>query len=248
MSGLQLLMVTSEKRLALSLAEIEKCLDNSKELRRDARKTSVETSLALLELSMEECAKGMVLLFDRKFALEAVDPSSSETLEKISDPELRAVFQKHGRFLTPEAVRLSFKHHWMKLKQLQFVLDYMSYFTRHGGAEASIKEVLTNPNYPLGFIIRVALIPRRNRKELVTRSVRDGLDRLNSLGVETLDRLKNRALYVDLSPDENQCEFPDVDDELLSEVSTCSGFLIQLLEGMILALRSREKGSPGGSA
>lgn len=225
-------------RLALSVDDAELCLDNARGLQRDSKKTSDETALALLELSMEECAKGIILTLDRVFAAAEFDPNSEDSLSKISDAELRALYQRHAKSLSPLAVRRAFESHAVKLRQLQFVLDLMSYHARHGMAGVAIREAFSHPEYPLGHVIRLALIPPKKREAALTQAMQGAFQKINDLGVATLDQRKNDALYVALAEDEQSCSFPEVDAEFLSQVRESCEYLLQILEGMILSSRA----------
>lgn len=229
-------MSVRSARLALSPEDAEMCLDNAKGLTKDSKKTSDETALALLELSMEECAKGIILLFDRKFHEEGFDPGSEESLSKIPDPELRALYRRHAEVLSPAAVRKAFKSHPVKLRQLEFVIELIAHQSRHGLAEVAIRQAFSNPNYPLSLMIRIALVSPRNRSAALTRTILSALQKVESLGVKALDQKKNEALYVGLSSDDSGCKFPEIDDRFLADVKECNGYLIQILDGMILAL------------
>jgi hypothetical protein len=226
---------TPVKRLALSFEAAHLCLENAQGFRKDAKHTSVETALALLELSMEECAKGIILIFDNKFEAEGFDPNSAESLAKVKDHELRALFERHREILTASQVRNAFRWHWVKLRQLQFALDFISYQLRHGLAEQAVREILSKPEYPLGLQIRVALLPRKNRTAAITVATQEAIDRINRIDLATLDQKKNAALYVGLASDEKSCVFPSVDMDLLDEVEDATDYLIQLLDGMLLS-------------
>jgi hypothetical protein len=225
------------RRLSLSAADARLCLENAQALWEDSKKTSPETALALLELSMEECAKGITLFFDSKFAIEGFEPNSAESLAKVADPELRAIYERYREVLSPENVRNSFRRHWVKLRQLQFALDFFSYQLAHSLAELAVREVLTKPEFPLGLQIRVALFSPKNRGAAAKAVMENAIEAINLLNVETLENRKNKALYVGLATDEKSCEAPSVDEDFLAPVEDATGYLIQMLDGMILSDR-----------
>lgn len=226
------------RRLALTADDSEMCLDSARGLRKDARKCSDETALALLELSMEECVKGIMLILDRRFDAVGFDPTSASSLALVPSEELRDIYRRHAGHLTAQAVRDSFRWHQEKLKQLEFILEFYAYGLEHGLLEHALCEVLSKLEYPLEWQIRLLLLRKKDRARL-TKATQEAIEEIRSLNVRELDDRKEQGLYVGLSEEGQGCVFPSVEPKFLEKVERAADLLIQLLEGMVVSERVR---------
>jgi hypothetical protein len=220
-------------RLEFSEGDVLLCLGNAAGLREDALRSSRETELVLLTFSIEEAAKGFVIVFERKLASEGVDPGSAASLSRISDPGLRTIFERHKDILSPEAVRRAFYKHDVKQRHLRFVADYCLYL-----APMSIlvgaRELMVAPGVALGTRFRALFWQADHKDGKLNEKDRAILKTLDSVDHESLEDLRKRALYVNLATPSGGCKPTAADDSALDWLEDVSSLLIGMLEGAMV--------------
>jgi hypothetical protein len=229
---------SEEKDLQLTIDDVALCRDNARRLRSDASRSSAPTRPGLLELSIEECAKGFLILFEGKIRREGADLRNPESFEKITDSGVRSILEKHRGVLTPDAVRQAFWSHEVKLAHLEFLIDYLSY-NAPKFAELSVQMAIGDPRLPFRQRMRILLTlgNKRNRAEAVSQS-REELQELRDLELETLDELKEDGFYVNLSEDGTKCVPPSADEDELEYVDWASSLVCDLLDSMLTTART----------
>jgi hypothetical protein len=227
-------------RLAFTNDDVLICLENASELRKDALKTTTETELTLLTLCIEEAAKGFVVVFERRLAAQGIDPSSSESLAKVADSGVRKLLERHKDVLTPTAVRQAFHEHPIKQRHLTFVADFCLYLAPTSLPRSALVFVLT-PNVPLGLRIRAFFWYLDHRDGRLNYEDRVALARLDSIDFAALEKLRQRALYVDLRSPAGGCLAPIADENVLSWLEDVAELLVGMLEGVWILNASVEK-------
>jgi hypothetical protein len=228
------------KRLEFSPDDVLVCLENAAELRRDALRSSAETELVLLTLSIEEAAKGFAVVFERKLALEGVDPSSTESLARVTDSGLRSLLERHQEVLAAEAVRLAFKEHRMKQRHLTFVADYCLYLAPTSLRLGPLVMIFT-PEVPLALRLRAFFWYLDHRDGKLNDKDREVLARLDTVDFAALEKLRQRALYVDLSSPAGGCTAPEADDAVLSWLEDVAELLVSMLDAVWIVLSASAK-------
>jgi hypothetical protein len=231
------------ERLEFSADDVLICLKNAAELRKDALRSSAETELTLLTLSIEEAAKGFVVVFERRLAAEGIDPSSPDSLSKVTDPGLRRLLDRHRDVLTPDSVRDAFREHRVKQRHLTFVADLCLYLVPSSFPKAALLFVIT-PNVPLGLRIRAFFWYLDHRGGQLNDDDRDALARLDSIDFAALEKLRQRALYVDLRSPSGGCVAPVADDAVLSWVEDVADLLVSMLDGVWILMAATERNGP----
>lgn len=226
-----------QDRLEFTSDDLLACLENAEALRKDALRSSPETELVLLTFSIEEAAKGFVIAFEHMLAVDGVDPSSAESLSQVTDPGLRAILSRHKDLLTPESVRKAFWKHEAKIAHLTFVADYCLYLVPRT-FPLGIRLMIFAPGVPLGLRIRAFFWHIDHRDGQLKEGDKLALAGLDSVDFAAFESLRQRALYVGLARSSGGTLAPVADDNVLDWLEEVAEILIDLLDGMWIAISS----------
>jgi hypothetical protein len=181
-----------------TLETVEICLLNSQRLFSDAEKVSTPTAAALLELCLEEIAKGWMLYFTFlkqksggvRAALDrsrASSPEESRLLRKIL-----SFYDKHEEYFENPSVDGAFYEHKIKLDYLKFLIEL----------QEMIIPVLTNLPGAMEEAQRAfssgILKPQRHEKEGLAK-YKGFLSQFNKAELVRLQEVKNDGIYANLS-------------------------------------------------
>jgi hypothetical protein len=217
------------EEIRLSTDDVILCVKNARRLRKDARRTSFESRLALKELALEEVAKGYLVFFRImvQHRSENVQVGDLQRFIQAGFPvPLHDLIEANSGLFTQEALRAAFWDHELKLGAIEFIIN-------------SIEEVM--PVARPSPIPGVKLLPLRYRiasrfarsERLRARGVETmtkALATLQNAGITTLDQIGKRATYVGLSRNPDRCFLLTADRELERDLDTILSVLIIALE------------------
>lgn len=194
---------------------------------------SPPTAAALAELSIEEISKAWLLYFVWLFGTGREPRRGSIKFTEKEESALEGFFKQNRRYLEGlgNELSLAFKDHPPKLKFLRFLFDYIELLT----------PILQKKKEYVAQLSETALGPVFNARRLMagatpqsTPSVFEGFKRR---GLTELARLKNRALYVDLSRS-NELISPEVNLPVVPLLQMLAARLIVALKVELLSLTS----------
>ena len=183
--------------LHLTLEDATLCLRNSDRLRRDSRGRTLGTRLALLELALEEVAKGNMILI-RTEIQKAPGPSRLGAESAPPDSiqgRLRALLLAKMHLFTDDALREAFWNHDIKLEFVEFLIDLVELLLPI--ISASDPDV---SNYPARYRLMAGFGSLPPVKRFTIAQLRETFVKLKQLGFESLDTAAKRGLFVDPQP------------------------------------------------
>ncbi|MDG6912435.1 MAG: hypothetical protein JRN35_05070 [Nitrososphaerota archaeon] len=213
----------------VSLTAIEVCISNAERLLQDAAKTSVPTSAALAELSIEEAAKAWMLYFRIRFQGKSlsVHPVLSET-------ERRRI-EKCVKDLAPSAeefdaeVIASFRSHKVKLKFLGSLLRYVVVAMPMMAKQKKALERLARRVHGEAFNLPIDQWPA------VSSQLLELVKTFRPEHITELDSVKQRGFYVNLTGTWDLVS-PDMEPFPNQLLMALAAFLIVTLKGDVVAL------------
>jgi hypothetical protein len=220
-------------RARVPLEAVQLCIDNALRLLEDSDGVSEPTRAALIELSLEEIAKGWVLIVNLSdFGKQVLTPE--QMLKASLGESTTAAYRHHLAMVTnyfqteviAKAPKLEevFRTVGSHRKKLEFVGRLLEW-TRliiSGPVDQSSAEASTE--FYLGPAFRARTSPEA-RLEL-----QEALDSLNPGALDSLTAIKEGGFYVDRSPGEayvspTSLVLPDLD-----ELEAVTGFMLELLK------------------
>lgn len=198
----------------------KKCLDNAMRLKKDSLKVSMPTKMALIEIAIEELAKGLILY------VRAEPSKTPEFADRVmSDRTMDLFYSSENKGMTDAFSKLTktnvkLTDHQNKLELLQKTLDFIkSYFdqineiaNKEGNSFRDIGSALGKENVKISKDLRNK-IPDINAKEMV--------------------RIKESGFYVDFRDNKvltpSEANFKDF-DKLNQVFNVFSKFLKLVLE------------------
>jgi len=117
----------------ITIKDIESCLNNAKRLFNDSLKTSKPTQAALLELSIEEIAKGCMLYLQymKEFGMrprEELQSTKSRVFDRLSPSQMELIGKMATvmkDFVNDLEVIEAFQGHKIKLEYLTRLIEYL---------------------------------------------------------------------------------------------------------------------------
>jgi hypothetical protein len=229
-------------------ADVRRCLENARRIRRDARRCRSPARLALYELSLEQSALAAMVFFRlevndrlRRGGLAAdrrddAPRSMTGYLDELS---------RHAPSLNDRAIDLAFRRHFGSLTEFKFVLELI---------EKVVPRTLSGPEPPASKVaeapalyVAVYRLARRSRaKRAITRYLEKMAQDIRALDVERLDKtVKNNSLYARIDPTSGRVVIPTHDARTARTVARASNavekFVLGLLTGRLMAQRRETK-------
>jgi len=186
---------------------IQLCAANAERLLDDSTKTSAPTRVALIELALEEAAKGWMLYFrlmrDNPEAVKAsgvvdfarsalVQGTKGRTIDELTD--IIASFKDHAQLLMRPPLDEAFQHHRVKLAYVRALVETL----------AIVLPISSKVEYPPELLKRAIQGPARfgglPPADRVARA-RKLFDEFLSQEVAEISVLKESGFYVDISGD-----------------------------------------------
>jgi hypothetical protein len=195
-----------EGPLRFSRSDVLLCLGNARRLMKDSRKVSQESRLLLLELALEELAKGYMIFY----RILAVDADKFKAAKFPGSDQLGAakeLLDSSRNLFSDSSVRRAFKWHEVKVEFIELLG----------------KTITLSPPIPIddrsvvstGLPFRTRILLARGRvggyRRISDASLRQTVGRVLEIASTPLDRLAKRATYVDLNEDETRCVGPVAD-------------------------------------
>ncbi|BAB59607.1 TVG0454214 [Thermoplasma volcanium GSS1] len=174
------------------------CMRNAERLLDDASNNSlsIQTRMALLELSFEETAKSILLYF------YLLSHDKGQLLVKGSVEEnLRDIFKNHKTKIEIMKNVMSFLAENIPAFDMASDLDYIERIVRYGteGEKRDSREA------KISMARQIAL---DDRSSIIKKMVKEIIDFLNLQDVDYYNDLKNKSLYVDIDPSTDRLQLP----------------------------------------
>lgn len=205
--------------IRLSMSDVELCVRNARRLRKDARRTSPGTRLALEELALEELAKGSMVMFRiyiQAAAAGRLMPPRAGGVGGVVSKGVTKLLESRADLLSDAALKEAFWNHDIKLDHVALMIDFLELTMP---AIAAARQVDTRGLSPatrlFGFFARWERLRRFGIKYLS-----DTLARMRAAGVDDLDSLGKTAIYVGLDRQAAKCTPPTADYDLIELLGT----------------------------
>lgn len=202
--------VSGPSRGQFTPKDVTLCLVNARRLMRDSRRVSPESRLVLLELAMEELAKGYMVLF-RMLASGQLRLNERIRLPQVDGTEKAVEMVKaHREMFSDSALHRAFKYHEMKVGFVESLSDIL---LEVPWIPVDDRNVDTR-GLPFWTVVRLARGRIREYSRIGDASNRRLIAKIRSLADEPLYALAKRSTYVDLAFDGNGCIPPHANEEL----------------------------------
>ena len=185
----------------------KKCFDNAVRLYKDSKKVSLPSGQALLEIAIEELAKGTILLTNAKPQGKSEilrNVLGEKNLNKLKESEKEDFIEGIKIMFSPD---INLHNHREKLKVIQDVINLVS--MRHGSILPYVQDSTLKKNITTIF-----------GKEAIDMPPHDPPNPFKDIDILALDKIKMSGLYVDytdgkvISPKDVNFDMADKLDEL----------------------------------
>jgi hypothetical protein len=218
------------------LEGVQLCLMNAKRLLEDSDNVSLDTAVGLLELSLEEVAKGFMLYWrggvseeDYTKQIIAIKEYLKET--NLSDMEKSNVlkfYEEEGYRLFEALTVEQYESHSEKLKYLGHLINLFTLVLLPALKMANIQKAL---NKFVSKFIRISHLDVFEANEDAVQL----LERLNTLHITELKDLRENGFYV--SYHDGHYFYPSSSQLHLEQLETLAEILISYLNGMLILWR-----------
>ena len=211
--------------IRFSVSDVDLCRRNAQRLMRDAKRTSSESELALLELAFEELAKGYMVFFRIAFRGSIDRPSESRTLPSLDPGPILSILERNHRLLSDDAVREAFWNHDIKLEMAELIFDLLDRLV------GPLEQVSRFRSQGLPFRIRLVLWFARSRRirGMAIEHLREVISGLRASGFARLDDIGKQATYVGLDRSAERCFPPRADDRVTKALREADDFLLRAI-------------------
>ncbi len=221
------------------LIGVQLCAINARRLIQDSENVSDETSIVLLELALEEIAKGYMLAFRGIITQKDFDKTVKETLDAIKMNEALSVedkvsvkkfYDEVGYEFFKELTVKEFKDHNYKLNYLGLVTKYYSYIALPAIKTVDIGELVKKI---LGSFIDIDL-------ETVKEGIKESEDIIMALKaphIRELKKIRENGLYV--SYEKRYYFYPGARPIHINYMYDLANLLAEELEGIVNNFRIR---------
>ena len=180
------------------LAGIQMCAINARRLINDSENVSDETAIVLLELALEEIAKGFMLVFRGTTTEENFEKAKGEAIDSVKknksldDADRESVmkfYQEVGYNLFKDLSLEEFQNHNDRLDFLGLLVKFYSYMIIPGIKTLDLSKVVRKS---FGSFMNIQ--PRRIMKGL--KESKKIVEVLNAFHIRELKDIRERGLYV----------------------------------------------------
>lgn len=173
-------MTKKDGGAAYSLDGVKKCLDNAFRLFKDAFNTSNPTKAALIELGIEELAKGFISL--AKIPNPNADPLLDKFINLIADEDFASFLNSLKKY---DLKKFNIRYHETKLQAIQYIFtNVAALYVRLEKRLDFLQEVL-EPAW--------GLLGNAEKSD-----VNDLISRLSTINFRKLDEVKEKGFYVNI--------------------------------------------------
>ena len=212
--------LTSE---ACSLEAVELCKLNAIRLMGDSRNTSPPTRTALLELSIEECGKGLIVLmhfFKNNLMHSSSNPEvkrspESEKMMQLVEGILKPLPKGFGDIMSEETLRQAFYDHTVKLKAVGAIveafsriaanLDFQAMTEFYGSLERqapnAVRKLQPEPKLQNATEILKKMQPEGQNASEAFKEILNKLEVIDSDIFPNLDDIKKTGFFVNYDKD-----------------------------------------------